>query len=47
MEVDEALKGRRSVLGKPWKIAAAVSLGWSAEKPEPRPRRLLMRLRDF
>jgi nitroreductase len=26
-------------LGKPWQLAAAVALGWSAQSPEPRPRK--------
>lgn len=40
----EALK---RYLGKPWKLTAAVALGWPAEEPKPRPRKSVDDVTDF
>jgi nitroreductase len=34
-------------LGKPWKLTAAVALGWPAEKPSPRPRKSVDEVTEF
>jgi nitroreductase len=40
----EALKRH---LGKPWKLTAAVALGWPAETPQPRPRKTIDEVAEF
>ena len=40
----EALKKH---LGKPWKMTAAVALGWPAEEPKPRPRKSVDEVTEF
>jgi nitroreductase len=40
----EALKRH---LKKPWKLTAAVTLGWAAETPEPRPRKTVDEVTEF
>jgi nitroreductase len=40
----EALKKH---LGKPWKLMAAVALGWPANIPEPRPRKSVNEVAEF
>lgn len=34
-------------LGKPWKLVAAVTLGWPAEDPAPRPRKTVDEVSEF
>lgn len=34
-------------LGKPWKLMAAVALGWPAHTPEPRPRKSVDEVAEF
>jgi nitroreductase len=34
-------------LGKPWKLTAAVALGWPAEEPKPRPRKSVDEVTEF
>jgi nitroreductase len=34
-------------LGKPWKLKAAVALGWPAQVPEPRSRRTVNEITEF
>lgn len=34
-------------LGKPWKLMAAVALGWPAHVPEPRPRKSVAEVTEF
>jgi nitroreductase len=34
-------------LGKPWKLTAAVALGWPAHTPEPRPRKTVDEVAEF
>jgi nitroreductase len=34
-------------LGKPWKLMAAVALGWPAHNPEPRPRKPVDEVTEF
>ena len=34
-------------LGKPWKLTAAVTLGWPAEEPKPRPRKPVEEVTEF
>jgi hypothetical protein len=33
-------------LNKPWRLVAAVALGWPASAPEPRPRKSVMKSRN-
>ena len=40
----EALKRH---LNKPWKLTAAVALGWPAENPKPRPRKKIDEVTEF
>jgi len=40
----EALKQH---LGKPWKLMAAIALGWSAHNPEPQPRKSVDEVTEF
>jgi nitroreductase len=34
-------------LGKPWKLTAAVALGWPAQTPKPRPRKTVDEVAEF
>jgi len=34
-------------LGKPWKLTAAIALGWPAHTPEPRPRKTVDEVAEF
>jgi len=34
-------------LGKPWKLTAAIALGWPAHTPEPRPRKTVNEVAEF
>ncbi len=34
-------------LGKPWKLTAAIALGWPAHTPEPRPRKSVDEVAEF
>ena len=41
------LEALRRHLGKPWKLIAAVALGWPAHIPEPRPRKSVDEVAEF
>jgi len=42
-----ALDALKSHLGKPWKLMAAVALGWHAQIPESRPRKTVDEVTEF
>ena len=42
-----ARKALKQHLGKPWKLTAAIALGWPAEEPKPRPRKTVDEVTDF
>ena len=42
-----ALSTLKHYLGKPWKLMAAVVLGWAAHNPEPRPRKSVEEVTEF
>jgi nitroreductase len=42
-----AINALRKHLGKPWKLMAAVALGWPGHTPEPRPRKSVDEVTEF
>jgi nitroreductase len=42
-----ARKALKEHLGKPWKLTAAIALGWPAEEPKPRLRKSVDEVTDF
>ena len=46
-DVFDAPKALERFFGKPWKLTAAVALGWPAEEPKPRPRKSVDEVTDF
>jgi nitroreductase len=46
-DIHYATKALRKHLGKPWKLVAAVTLGWPAETPQPRPRKPIDEVSEF
>ncbi|MGD0978770.1 MAG: nitroreductase family protein [Candidatus Bathyarchaeia archaeon] len=46
-DVYYATKALTKHLGKPWTLVAAVTLGWPAEAPAPRPRKALDDVCEF
>lgn len=41
------LEALKKYLGKPWKLMAAVTLGWPSENPKPRPRKTVDEVTEF